>query len=519
MNQKNKKRMQYKKEFLIAALKAVESGLSINAASAKFQIPRSILHSKVIGKYSNKKPGPVTILPPAQEALLTEWIFLCSDRGYPVTKMQLLNSVRMLVNEMGIKNPFNGNQPGRSWYEGFLRRHKDVRTRITENVSLSRASMNESSLRKWFFNIEMYLKEKELFNIDSSRVFNTDETALLLNPKATKVLTIKGNKNVYNIVNNNEKESLTVLMAGNASGQLAPPLILFSYQRIPTDIYNKMPNEWSYGRSDNGWMTGKNFYEYVANVFHPWLIKTQIPLPVILYVDGHASHLTQPLSEFCFKNNIELISLHPNSTHIIQPMDQSMFGPLKSAWKKQVDIYRKENNLLSVNKSDVGVELKKALETLNIGRILKNGFQACELYPFSASAVNYSKIFKRMNKQEQTNEQSLSSVQKSSSIHSCVLKYIEEKIDQTTLAAFQDASDKNEWTGEEKDTNLFYLWNDLTKTVRVEAEGIHSETSINPKSTLQFTTDMQSQEENVADVQLNTSLNTAKETINVHIML
>jgi len=96
------------------------------------------------------------------------------------------------------------------------------------------------------------LKEKNLLNIDSSRIFNTDETAISLNPRSVKVLTMKGNKNVYNIVNNNEKENLSILVTGNAAGQLAPPLILFPFQRIPAAISTQMPDDWSYGQKVAG---------------------------------------------------------------------------------------------------------------------------------------------------------------------------------------------------------------------------------------------------------------------------
>lgn len=79
-------------------------------------------------------------------------------------------------------------------------------------------------------------------------IFNADETGVLLNPKPPPVLTPKGSKNVYNIVNNNEKENVTVLMKckcrlsfiiiiiiihlGNASEDLAPPLMVKVYQKI-----------------------------------------------------------------------------------------------------------------------------------------------------------------------------------------------------------------------------------------------------------------------------------------------
>jgi len=88
----------------------------------------------------------------------------------------------------------------------FLNRHENIKARIAENLTLSRAAVTEDGIRQWFSTVENYLKEKNLLNIDSSRIFNTDETAISLNLKSVKVLTMKGNKNVYNIVNNNEKE-------------------------------------------------------------------------------------------------------------------------------------------------------------------------------------------------------------------------------------------------------------------------------------------------------------------------
>lgn len=41
--------------------------------------------------------------------------------------------------------------------------------------------------------------------VNPSRVFNTDETALDLNPVPPSVLAAKGSKQIYAIVNNNER--------------------------------------------------------------------------------------------------------------------------------------------------------------------------------------------------------------------------------------------------------------------------------------------------------------------------
>jgi len=115
---------------------------------------------------------------------------------------------------------------------------------------------------------------------------------------------------------------------------------------------------------------------------------------------------------------------------------------------------------LSVSKADVGRVLKKAIQSLNIVQILKNRFRACGLHPFSADAVDYSKILKR--------KQSEKSYKLSLLNHFTILKYIEEKIDSTTLTAFRDASNLNVWSGKKEDTSLFYLWKDLIQDVKTD---------------------------------------------------
>lgn len=118
------------------------------------------------------------------------------------------------------------------------------------------------------------------------------------------------------------------------------PMVLFAYERIPQSVVALMPDNWGLGKSESGWMTREFFFEYVSNIFYPWIIKNAIPLPVILYVDGHKSHLTLHLSSFCSEKGIILISLYPNSTHLLQPMDVGVFKPFKNGWKKSVAQYK-----------------------------------------------------------------------------------------------------------------------------------------------------------------------------------
>lgn len=158
---------------------------------------------------------------------------------------------------------------------------------------------------------------------------------MFLSPKGNRVLTKRGTKTVYDRAGD-EKESLTVLVTGNACGQLAPPMIMYAYERIPKHIVLQVPRGWGIGKSESGWMTSESFYEYITNIFYPWLIAKSIEFPVILYLDGHKSHVTMPLTDFCREKGIILISLPPNSTHVMQPLDVGFLSLLKIVGKKQL---------------------------------------------------------------------------------------------------------------------------------------------------------------------------------------
>lgn len=91
-------------------------------------------------------------------------------------------------------------------------------------------------------------------------------------------------------------------------------------------------------------MTGQVFFGYIGNTFIPWLKSHSIKFPVLLLTDGHRSHLTLNVCRLCEANDIILYSLLPNATHIIQPLDVSVFRALKSGWKVTVDNWKEKSD-------------------------------------------------------------------------------------------------------------------------------------------------------------------------------
>ena len=75
--------------------------------------------------------------------------------------------------------------------------------------------------------------------------------------------------------------------------------------------------------------------EWFKKMFLPAVQNLTKKHPVILFFDGHHSHLTLDLIECARQNNVHLICFPPHCTHIMQPL---VFGPLKSCWRKVLQL-------------------------------------------------------------------------------------------------------------------------------------------------------------------------------------
>jgi len=119
----------------------------------------------------------------------------------------------------------------------------------------------------------------------------------------------------YEICEGSEKECITVLCIFSTDGYKFLPMIMFPYKRTLKLIASTLQN-YVIGHSDSGWMVLPEFFEYIANFLYYNLVQRQIKFPVLLFLDGHKSHLSLEISEYCVKKEIHIFVYHlmPNLT-------------------------------------------------------------------------------------------------------------------------------------------------------------------------------------------------------------
>ena len=108
----------------------------------------------------------------------------------------------------------------------------------------------------------------------------------------------------------------------------------------------------------------------------------------LLIVDGHKSHLYNlPFYEAMISNNIEVLTIAPHTSHLLQALDSVPFVQFKKFW---------ENNLLRYNNSHSGCTLNKVdfwdvfIPSWNQAMVPKNiiaGFRHTGIYPFDPTAI------------------------------------------------------------------------------------------------------------------------------------
>lgn len=130
------------------------------------------------------------------------------------------------------------------------------------------------------------------------------------------------------------------------------------------------------------------FLEHFSNFVEDNAIKK----PVLLFVDGHSTHMSKNAAEFCATNGIILYCLLQNETHILQPCDVGFFSPMKSAWKKSVKMWQVENIGESLTKKDFPRVFKKAWESVANLEIAVRGFRRAGLFPLTSDGIDHDKL-------------------------------------------------------------------------------------------------------------------------------
>ena len=306
--------------------------------------------------------------------------------GFPRTALQIKEAVKCYLDKSKIKvKQFTDNRPGKSWFYGFLRRHPRIKLGKAEKLEQSRAmACTKESVYAWFDQFETFCRENNINTPD--QIYNCDESGFpmqtALSSKVCCDRTIRRNFQVAS----NSKTSITTLQCICANGSVVPPAIIFPGVNFNPEYSIGFPKNFYLGFTKNGWMETSQFYGWITNHF----VK-QIPAmrPIVLLIDGHASHIDYHTSLFCKENQILLYRFPPHTSHALQPTDRGFFGAFKSNFSKEVARFTVEHPGVSITKRIFPTVFTRSYDVSCRADVVKSSFKSTGIYPLNRMNVDH----------------------------------------------------------------------------------------------------------------------------------
>ena len=173
---------------------------------------------------------------------------------------------------------------------------------------------------------------------------------------------------------------MTVCVIVSASGQTLSPAFVFPRKNFKEFMMHGSP-EGSLGLVDSsGWMTAANFVKVMTHFITN--VRPSKDHQVVLIMDNHQNHLSYEALSLAKENFIHIITLPLHTSNKTQPLDRTVFGPMKTHYNQLADSWtmRHVGKLITIYQIAelAGTALTKAATPENV----ISGFRVSGVWPF-----------------------------------------------------------------------------------------------------------------------------------------
>ncbi|XP_035826221.1 uncharacterized protein LOC118477852 [Aplysia californica] len=251
-----------------------------------------------------------------------------------------------------------------------------------------RAQVTERKIRGWFDHTKKVLLDDgiNVEEIPPENIFNFNETGFPFFIGGCTIISDIQSKHPYQHGSDSKKQ-VTVLGCISASGKVLKPTIIFPGARWNWHPWEEFDVD--YALTPNGWINSSTFMKWLQYTFFPAVDHLQ--RPVVLFIDGHSSHISRDVYNFCQTHHITIYVLPSHSSHIIQPLDLVFYGSLKQEWKLAVRDYKAISRFAQVTKQTFTTVFADAWKRAYSPEKVVNAFRTSGLCPWNPDAPDYSK--------------------------------------------------------------------------------------------------------------------------------
>lgn len=328
-------------------------------------------------------------LTPQEEKAVVDYALRMSSKGWPVP-VKLLRSIALVIRRhrdsvFHISSDDDGLQPpGKNWPQGFYKRHPELKAVKVKALDWKRHDHSIfDKVTEWFSVIGKELRQPGVL---AENVYNIDETGVLLSVlNSLKVLVGRDETSKYRGAGV-QRKLITAIECISADGRALDPLIIWPASTHRSTWTAHPTPGWHFACSKTGYTDTEISLYWMQHVFDPLTKMRARGKPRVLISDGFSTHESLEFLTYCFQNNIILCRLPSHTSHKLQPCDVGVFGPLKSAYREQVErLYRGGASV--VRKEHFSLLYSRAREGALTRRNILSSWAKAGLYPFIPTRV------------------------------------------------------------------------------------------------------------------------------------
>ena len=334
-----------------------------------------------VNKKHERQAGGQPRLSAESELAIVHSIDILTKWKVPVTGMEIKFLVKAYLDRKGIHDRrFTNNLPGQDWLKSFSRRHHLV-NRMADNITPVRAEISAENISNYFDNLK-----NTVAGVPKENIFNYDETNFTDDPGASKIVCRRGTGRVEKKIQHG-KTSISVMFCGSATGQFLPPMVVYRAKHVYTEWTTGGPAGAVYESTPSGWFDSRTFTRWFQDVFLPGTEALAASGPRLIIGDNLASHFEPAVLAMCEEKNVIFTSLLPNATHLLQPLDVSVFRPAKLHWRAILRQWKTESRSRGTLPKTCFPGLLARLCNRLEGKTLVSGFRACGIVPLDGTQV------------------------------------------------------------------------------------------------------------------------------------
>lgn len=312
-----------------------------------------------------------------------------SKFGYGYTNREL----KRLASDTAVfagKRPQDSNILGQSWFEGFLKRHPDLKGLKPRSLTLTRAkAVSEDVIDNYYTELKRVLDTYNLHD-KPHRIMNIDETGISPEHSPPNIIGLRGTS--VPAVTSPRGANTTVIACCSATGISIPPFFVFKGKRQTDELANGALPGTGICMSETGWSNSEIFSNYITS--H---LSKHIPGGIgeeytLLLYDGATSHITPSLVEWAKEKKVILMVLPAHSSHLTQPLDVGVFRPFKAAYNSECQEFMRSNVGRSITRYDICSLVCKAYTKSFTPANILSSFRKTGIVPFNREVIAKDKL-------------------------------------------------------------------------------------------------------------------------------